>query len=99
MKNIILLCSAGMSTSLIVTKMREAASVKGYECKIDAYPVNEAAQRGADADIILLGPQIRFQQKNVQKNVSCPVMVIDMTAYGTMNGKKILEDAVASMEK
>ncbi|HCW54811.1 MAG TPA: PTS sugar transporter subunit IIB, partial [Clostridium sp.] len=41
MKKILLVCSAGMSTSLLVTKMREAAAAKGEEVQIDALPVAE----------------------------------------------------------
>ena len=34
MKTILLVCSAGMSTSLLVTKMEGAAKDAGVECKI-----------------------------------------------------------------
>ena len=34
MIKIMLACSAGMSTSLLVTKMQEAAKEKGVECEI-----------------------------------------------------------------
>ena len=47
----------------------------------------------ADVDIILLGPQVKFQLNKVKSLVNYPVEVIDMTAYGTMNGAKVLEDA------
>ena len=35
MKTILLVCSAGMSTSLLVTKMEAAAKDAGVECKIE----------------------------------------------------------------
>ncbi|TOG57475.1 PTS sugar transporter subunit IIB, partial [Vibrio parahaemolyticus] len=34
MKKILLCCSAGMSTSMLVKKMEQAAEIKGIECKI-----------------------------------------------------------------
>ena len=37
MKNIVLLCSAGMSTSMLVTRMKKAADEIAYECDINAY--------------------------------------------------------------
>ena len=67
MKKIILLCSAGMSTSILVTKMQEAAAAQNYEVEISAHSVSEATRVGADADIILLGPQVRFNLSTVQK--------------------------------
>ena len=42
MRKIILLCSAGMSTSMLVKKMQEAAKAENYECEIAAYSMSEA---------------------------------------------------------
>ena len=39
MKKILLVCSAGMSTSLLVTKMKEAAKQMGEEIEIQALPI------------------------------------------------------------
>lgn len=99
MKKILLVCSAGMSTSLLVTKMREAAKQKGVEVGIDALPVAEASTAVDHVDIVLLGPQVRFQKATVEKLVKdrIPVEVMDMRLYGTMNGKAILEDALQKM--
>ena len=91
MRKIILLCAAGMSTSMLVQRMKEAAAADGYECEIDAHPVAQASTVAADADIVLLGPQVRFQLAKVQTQVPCPVESIDMTAYGTMNGKAVID--------
>ena len=88
MRKIVLLCAAGMSTSLLVNKMKAAAADEGYECDIAAFPVATAKDH---ADIILLGPQVRFAKGKVQGEV--PGMIvqdIDMQAYGTMNGKKVI---------
>ncbi len=91
MRNIVLLCAQGMSTSLLVNKMRKAAEESGYECQINAFPLASAKEHG-DADIILLGPQVRFSLGNVKKSCpDVPVEAIDMQAYGTMNGKKVID--------
>src|SRR5699024_4227841 len=96
MKKILLVCSAGMSTSLLVSKMRNAAKEKGIEVEIDALPVAEASTVVDNVDIVLLGPQVRFQKGNVEKLVKgrIPVEVMDMRLYGMMNGKAILEDSL-----
>ncbi|EFR89497.1 phosphotransferase system, lactose/cellobiose-specific IIB subunit, partial [Listeria innocua FSL S4-378] len=44
MKTIMLVCSAGMSTSLLVTKMEKAAAEKGLEAKIFAVAEAEASR-------------------------------------------------------
>jgi Phosphotransferase system cellobiose-specific component IIB len=92
MKKIVLLCAAGMSTSMLVNKMKSHAKEINQDIEIVAFPISEATEVASDADAILLGPQVRFQEKKVQemfpeKNVS----TIDMRDYGTMNGKKVLE--------
>lgn len=92
MRKIILLCSAGMSTSLLVTKMRESAAAQNYETQIDAHSVSEAKREGSDADIVLLGPQVRFNLSAVQKQLpDTPVEVIDMRAYGMMDGEAVIK--------
>lgn len=90
MRKIVLLCSAGMSTSMLVKKMKEAADNENYECLIEAYPMVEAEEKCSDADIVLLGPQVRFNVSKISKLVSCPVEAIDMAAYGMMDGKKVI---------
>lgn len=97
MKNIVLLCAAGMSTSLLVTKMREVAKKEGFDCQIDAHSVSEAQKVGEVADVILLGPQVRFELSRVKQLVQCPVESIDMRAYGMMDGAKVLQQAKTAM--
>ena len=98
MKKIILLCNSGMSTSLMVQKMKDAAAAEGLECAIAAYSTDKAAEVASDADCILLGPQIQFQADEVR--AACPgvpVAVIDMVAYGTMDGNVALARAKSLM--
>lgn len=54
MRKIVLFCNAGLSTSMLVKKMEEEASLIGYEVSIQAYPVVEAQSASKDADIVLL---------------------------------------------
>ena len=55
MKTILLVCSAGMSTSLLVTKMEAAAKDAGVECKIFALPFSDAPRVLEEVDCILHG--------------------------------------------
>ena len=92
MKKIVLLCAAGMSTGMLVVKMKEAAAEMGYDCDINAYAVAEANEVTKDADIVLLGPQIRFQLDNIKKLCpDIPVEAINIQDYGMMNGKNVLK--------
>lgn len=52
------------------------------------------------ADIVLLGPQVRYLEKKMNERVNHekPVMVIDMAAYGMVNGAKVLDQTIAKLE-
>lgn len=98
MKKIVLCCNAGMSTSMLVTKMREAAKAKALECEIIAYPVSEVEEKAKDADVILLGPQVRYELKKVKGLFpEKPVDAIAPSDYGMVKGDKVLEAAMKLM--
>lgn len=94
--NILLICSAGMSTSIIVKKMQESASKQGIESTIWAVGDAQAKEQIAKADIILLGPQVRYMEaKTKEMAKGKPVMVMNMRSYGRMDGDTILAEALA----
>lgn len=98
MKKILLLCAAGMSTSLLVTKMRKSALDMGVDVEIEACSVETFQEKLEKYDVFLLGPQVRFKKDELNKLASAvnkKVEVINMVDYGTMNGKKVLEFALS----
>ncbi|MEG0294003.1 PTS sugar transporter subunit IIB [Enterococcus sp.] len=103
-KTIMLVCSAGMSTSLLVTKMQKAAEEKGIESEIFAVSASEADQQieTKKVDVLLLGPQVRFMKAQFEKKLepqNIPLDVIDMKDYGMMNGEKVLAVALKLIEE
>lgn len=104
MKTIMLVCAAGMSTSLLVTKMEKAAEAQGVEAKIFALSASEAdpeIERG-EINVILLGPQVRFMLKQFEEKaakINVPVEVINMQDYGMMNGEKVFATALKLIEE
>ncbi|MCM3602291.1 PTS sugar transporter subunit IIB [Robertmurraya korlensis] len=96
--NILLCCAAGMSTSLLVTKMEAAAKEQGLESKIWAVSADQVKANIDQADVLLLGPQVRYllpqmQQLGNEKNV--PVDSINPIHYGMCNGAEVLKTAVS----
>lgn len=89
-----------MSTSLLVTKMQEAAKEMQVEIDINALPVSECSTKINEVDIVLLGPQVRFQKTVVERlaNGRIPVDIIDMRAYGMMDGKSILKSTLEKIK-
>ena len=100
MKKILLCCSAGMSTSMLVQRMRKAADERGMECHIEAQSVSTFDEAIKEFDVCLLGPQVRFQLDELRK-VASPygknVDAISPMAYGMMKGDEVLEQALALM--
>ncbi|AWI13113.1 PTS sugar transporter subunit IIB [Caldifermentibacillus hisashii] len=99
MKTIMLVCSAGMSTSLLVTKMQKAAEAKNIEADIFAISASEvdSTLEKKNIDVLLLGPQVRFMKAQFEKKLqgkNIPVESINMQHYGMMNGEKVLEEAL-----
>ncbi|PAV31131.1 PTS sugar transporter subunit IIB [Virgibacillus profundi] len=97
MKRILLACSSGMSTSLLVKKMEEAAKEKGMEVEIWAVAQDKAPSDMEKADVLLIGPQMRFMKKKfgkVAEEVGIPFDVIDPVAYGRVDGEAVLNKAL-----
>lgn len=95
---IVLCCAAGMSTSMLVEKMKTAAQKRNLTIDISAVPVSDFERILPDADIILLGPQVQFQHSRLSAIASPlgkPVAVIDMMDYGMMRGEEVLDKALA----
>lgn len=106
---IMLSCAAGMSTSLLVTKMKAAAKEKGIDADIFAVPAAEAEQQldAKPVDCVLLGPQVRYMEPDFKKMLdgrkntlgnNIPLSIIDMQAYGMMNGEAVLDQAVEMID-
>ena len=100
MIRIMLCCASGMSTSLLVEKMIKAAEEQGIKADIWAVGANEVKANAEKADVILLGPQVRYAQRKIESEApGVPVAHIDMKDYGMMNGKSVLKQAVELIQK
>ena len=91
---ILLACSSGMSTSLLVNKMKEAAQAEGIDVEIWAVAQSEVDSEINKADVLLFGPQMRFLKKKFEPkgkelNIPVPPML-----YGRCDGKGVLKLAM-----
>jgi PTS system cellobiose-specific IIB component len=97
-----LFCASGMSTSVLVNKMKEAAKVKGVEAEIIAFPESQMDRHLDSMDVALLGPQVGYtlgKAKGLCEPKGIPVEVIPMVDYGMMNGAKVLDLALKLVNK
>ena len=101
MKYITLVCAAGMSTSMLMAKMQESAKKQGIEAKIIAMSESKFEEYNEPTDVLLLGPQIAYMEDEMKEQYEpkgIKVAVIDMMDYGSMNGEKVLKDALALLD-
>ncbi|MGX6592077.1 PTS system, cellobiose-specific IIB component [Cetobacterium ceti] len=101
MKKILLLCSAGMSTSIVVKKMLESAEKRGIEVEIKAVGLEMFQENLDKYDTFLLGPQVRFRKDElnaIAQEKGKKVEVINTMDYGMMKGDKILDFALSLIE-
>ncbi len=99
MKRVYLFCSAGMSTSMLASKMQGVADEHNLPIEVAAYPDGKIAEiiEEKHPDVILLGPQVKFRFKEITTKFGdkgIPIEVIDATDYGMMNGEAVLKFAI-----
>lgn len=86
MKKALIICAAGMSSSLMAKKATEYFQQKGQEVEVDAVPATEGDKmiRDSDFDLFLISPQTTMYLEKFQKvgeNVGKPVVGIPFQAY------------------
>ena len=102
MYNIILVCEHGASTGMLTTRMQDAAKKLGVEATINAYPYTKLDELIDGADIVLLGPPVRFKKKTFEEKYAdkgIEFMVVDTVDYGMMNGEKVLKTVLEHLKK
>ncbi|MDQ0361051.1 PTS sugar transporter subunit IIB [Breznakia pachnodae] len=92
---IMLACALGMSTGMLVERMREEAAKQGKEYKIWAVDTSSVDKYVGEFDILLLGPQVAFAFDEIKEkyDAKTPVAMIKPVDYGRMNGASVLKEA------
>jgi len=93
-KMVMLVCSAGMSTSLLVNKIKTIVEEKSLEIQIMAASEAEAKSYQGRVDVLLLGPQVKFLAKKMEELMGergTKVGIIDSLSYGTLDGEAVLK--------
>ncbi|MFC6464184.1 PTS sugar transporter subunit IIB [Marinilactibacillus sp. GCM10026970] len=97
-KSILLACSGGYSTSMLVERMKKVASEKGVDVVIEATAESSIDTFADSIDVIMLGPQMAHAESDLKAKYDLPIATIDMMDYGMMNGEKVLNTALELIE-
>lgn len=94
MVRVLIVCSWGMSTSLLVDSLLAEAEAAQIELQVEALSAGEYAARVEECEVVLIAPQIRHLRKSIEKlaiSLGKPVAMIEPFHYATMNGQAVLE--------
>ncbi|MGG5372075.1 PTS sugar transporter subunit IIB [Enterococcus sp. AZ196] len=87
-----LFCNAGMSTSLVASKLKESFEKIGKNYDVEAFDFSNLGNEADDTDVIVLGPQIAWAFDEVEKEYpDKKVILLSLQEFGSMNGDVIRE--------
>lgn len=95
---ILLVCNAGMSSSILVKKMKEAAKGRDLEVTVEAKSNNEINAEVGKWEVCLIGPQIAYAIDSIKNTLSIPVEPVEIRTYAMADGSKALDQAIKLYE-
>jgi PTS system cellobiose-specific IIB component len=101
---VVLVCAAGMSSSLLEEKIRQAAANADRQMElkaVDATTMSLWDYEKDTMDVILIAPQVRFKKRGIIKQAEpygVIVADIDTIAYGMVDGEKIFDQVLEALE-
>ncbi len=102
---VLIICAAGMSSSLLIDAIEKAGSEAEYSLNVITYHSFGSAywDFGKDpVDVVMVAPQVRFLRKRIQKLASphgIPVIVIEPMSYGMADGESLLQQVMSAINE
>ncbi|WP_373706077.1 PTS sugar transporter subunit IIB [Jeotgalibaca porci] len=96
-KKILLICTAGITTGLLVRNVQAEVDAKGLGLQIYSAPaiIAEQAIQTQKIDGLLIGPQSEYEINRLKDFLSykaVPYKLISREAYETLDGKAVLAE-------
>ena len=88
---ILLVCAGGMSTGLLMNKMKVYWDQQGKELTINAVGLGEYEDVYKDYDIIMVGPQVGYRLAQIKADTGMPCDVIPSFDYAIANCPNIMK--------
>ena len=87
---VLLMCANGLSTGILMNKMNQWAKQNNEDLEVKAIPIDDYL---SVYDVLLVGPQMRYKIKDVQKAVTDrPSAVINPSDYALGNVENIIKE-------
>ena len=102
-KTVLLICSAGITTGLLVKNMKDAAKQRDLDIHIYSAPAITAEDvlKRDEIDALLIGPQSEYEITRLKDFLECkrvPYRLIDRESYALLDGERVLGQALQLME-
>lgn len=96
MINVLLVCSGGMSSTIVVKSIKNEADKQGIAMNVKAVGTGEFEDelKGGGWNIALVAPQVRHRYAGfeaVAKEVNIPIALITPQGYGPLGGPKVIQ--------
>lgn len=96
---ILLCCNAGMSSSILVKKIKEVASAGEEEIIVEAVANAGIKDEVGKWDVCLVGPQLSYVVDSIKQQLHIPVGAIEPRSYALADGEAVLAFAKELIKK
>ena len=99
---LLIVCGGGASSSFIAQNVQKEGNARGLDITVDAISETELEDYAEGRAAILAGPHLRYLEENLREitdEYNVPFAFIAETDYASMNGKNILDQALALANK
>lgn len=99
---VILVCSGGMSTSILIDSLKKEAEKLGKEFSAKAIGVNEVNENLNDCDIVLVAPQIKYKFDSIKEFVdskNIKIYQIQPMEYTPVGANNLMKSIIKKLEE
>jgi len=101
-KTALLICTAGITTGLLVKNVQNAADERGLDIHVYSAPaiIAEQAIQSQSIDALMIGPQSKYEiarLKDFLTYKAVPYKLISKENYEILDGEAVLEEIIALM--
>ena len=99
-KTALLICTAGITTGLLVKNVQNAANERGLDIHVYSAPaiIAEQAIQSQAIDALMIGPQSKYEiarLKDFLTYKAVPYKLISKENYEILDGEAVLEEIIA----
>ena len=99
-KTALLICTAGITTGLLVKNVQNAANERGLDIHVYSAPaiIAEQAIQSQAIDALMIGPQSKYEiarLKDFLTYKAVPYKLISRENYEILDGEAVLEEIIA----